>query len=107
MMVARVREDRGGGGVGDGGLGALTLETPFEGQFLGAEVSGSAWLRHEGRELVADRMMYDALARSVDAHAAGGGVVTLMDPAQATPTSATRIRWDLANDRIDATGVRR
>lgn len=79
----------------------LTLEAPFTGQFMGATVEGSAWLRHNEREMVADTMSYDAATRVVDAVAKPGRMVTLMSPNEPTPTSAQRITWDLIRDRID------
>ena len=91
----------------DAPQGPLMLEAPFKGQFLGAVVSGSAWLRHDGRELVADALSYDAMKRTVDANALPGRVVTLLDPSQPAPTAAQRIFWDLANDRIDVTSLSR
>lgn len=92
-LVARVREERV--------EAPLTLEAPFVGQFMGATVEGSAWLRHNGREMVADTMAYDAATRVVDAIAKPGRMVTLMSPNEATPTSAQRITWDLIKDRVD------
>lgn len=92
-LTARVREQDP--------QGPLTLEAPFAGQFMGATVDGSAWLRHNDREMVADTMTYDAATRIVDAMAKPGRMVTLMSPDESTPTSAQRITWDLVKDRID------
>lgn len=93
MLTARVQEQDASG--------ALTLDTPFNGQFMSAVVEGSAWLRHNSREMVADVMSYDASTRVVDAVAKPGHMVTLMTPGEATPASAQRITWDLIKDRID------
>lgn len=92
-LTARVREETA--------QAPLTLDTPFVGQFMGAVVEGSAWLRHNNREMVADTMSYDAATRIVDAIAKPGRIVTLMSPNESTPTSAERITWDLAKDRVD------
>lgn len=98
-LTARVREETVDA--------PLTLEAPFVGQFIGATVEGSAWLRHNDREMVADTMAYNAVTRVVDAMANPGRMVTLMSPKESTPTSAKRIRWDLAKDRIDVERLNR
>lgn len=92
-LTARVREEVA--------QAPLTLEAPFVGQFMSATVEGSAWLRHNEREMVADLMTYNAATRIVDAMAKPGRMVTLLSPDESTPTSAQRITWDLAKDRVD------
>ena len=66
-----------------------------------AAADGAVWLRSAGKELVADSLLYDAVRRLIDARADPEGSVTIYDPAAAAPTTAARILWDLATDRVE------
>lgn len=91
-------------------------EPPADGrprlQLTGATAQGRVHL-HEGpprspattdppsRELSADRIEYDALARRVEAFAPPGGAVRFFDPQRRTPVAAASLLWDLASDRLE------
>lgn len=70
------------------------------GELERAEALGSVYVRSGDKELVADRALYDASGGVVLAEAVGDGLVTLLDPARASPVQARRLRWDLVTDRI-------
>ena len=53
------------------------------------------------KELVADRVEYDAVKGSLDAAADGQGRVSIFDPSRGAPVSARRLFWDLSHDRIE------
>lgn len=53
------------------------------------------------KELVADKVEYDALKGTLDAAASSGSKVSLFDPARGAPVNAERLFWDLARDRIE------
>jgi hypothetical protein len=52
------------------------------------------------RELIADTLTYDALARRIEARANPGGIVTMFDPATASPTTAAWLTWDLEKNTV-------
>ncbi len=53
------------------------------------------------KELVADKVDYDAVKGSVDATAAAGGLVSMFDPAKGVPVNATRLIWELNSGRVE------
>ncbi len=52
------------------------------------------------REMVADRIEYDAAAGVLEATAGEGNLVTLFESARATATSAERITWNVVKDEV-------
>lgn len=52
------------------------------------------------RELIAHTMEYDAVARRIEAKALPGGVVTMFEPAAASPTTAAWLTWDMTKNVI-------
>jgi hypothetical protein len=66
------------------------------------EAAGAVYARSGAdRQLIADRLAYDAATRVLDAFAAEGNVVTLYDARRATPITARRLSWNLATDRVE------
>ncbi|MGQ0629099.1 MAG: hypothetical protein ACT4PL_13500 [Phycisphaerales bacterium] len=61
---------------------------------------GGAVVRNEGKRLEADRLNFDALANTLEALANPDRRVTYFDPAQAAPTSAERLYWNLRTGRV-------
>jgi hypothetical protein len=81
-------------------------------ELVSATASGAVYLtsgpeRTDGqprpptREMIADRLEYDAINRTVDALAAEGNTVMVYEPGRPTPASARRILWHLNTDRIE------
>lgn len=66
-----------------------------------ADATGAVYVESATRRLMADGVLYDASRRLVEATASEGNRVTLYDDSRATVTSAARLRWDLAADRIE------
>lgn len=65
------------------------------------DAEGSVFAKSGKREVVADAISYDALARRMEAWSKGVNMVTATDPASATPVTAQALTWDLASDRIE------
>ncbi len=72
----------------------------LEGQLASLDASGAAWLRSGVRELLADRVLYDAERGIAFATAGAGNVVTLFEGERGTAMRAARLEWDLLRDRI-------
>ena len=71
-------------------------------RLLGATAAGSVRFVYEGRELLADKAVYDAIADSLFASAIDDRRVTLYDDNRpGGPMSAKTMRWDLSTDRIE------
>ncbi len=70
-------------------------------RLLSATAMGAVRFVYEGRELLADRASYDAVADSLFASALENKRVTLYNDASSPPTAAKTMRWDLTNDRIE------
>jgi lipopolysaccharide export system protein LptA len=68
----------------------------------GPEDDGS---RKPRKELVADRVDYDAVKQTLEAAAAKEGLVSYLDPARGAPMSAKALSWDLASGRIELHNV--
>ena len=67
---------------------------------LRAEATGAVYFGSAERELIADRLLYDAENGVVIGTAAPGNLVTLFDATRGTPITSRAIRWDLVNDVI-------
>lgn len=76
----------------DGTRGRLTLAEAFGWVYF---ASG------EGREMTADRLLYDALTGRAVATAAEGREVSVFDSVRGTNTTSAAILWDLGEDRIE------
>jgi len=72
---------------------------------LWAEATGAVYAAHGGRQMIADRLFYDAALGVAEATAAEGNEVTLFDRERGVPLTGTLLRWDLSIDRIDWRGA--
>ncbi len=70
-------------------------------RLLGVDAIGSVRFLFEGKELIADSALYNALTDSLFASAIDNKLVTLYDDNQPAPMSAKTMTWDLAKDRIE------
>jgi hypothetical protein len=66
-----------------------------------AEASGAVYVRRATRQLIADRLLYDASTGVAEATAALGNAVTLFDANNPTPLTGSLLRWDLVRDRLE------
>lgn len=71
------------------------------GELVSATATGAVYVRSGTRELVADRLEYDARAGTAVASAASGGVVSMFDERTAAPVTAERLFWDMVRDRVE------
>lgn len=75
------------------------------GRLRSALAERAVWLKSgEGsasREMIADRLYYDAATGEARAEALEGGWVTLIDGRRPAPITARRIDWNLDTDRIE------
>jgi len=69
-------------------------------ELVRAEATGAVYFGSAERELIADRLLYDAENGVVIGTAAPGNLVTLFDATRGTPVTSRAIRWDLVNDVI-------
>jgi hypothetical protein len=69
------------------------------------EALGSVRAASEGRELLAERLMFDAQAELMQAVGTDEQLVTFVDPAQPAPVRARFIEWNLREKRINTEGV--
>ncbi|MEM0984482.1 MAG: hypothetical protein AAGI17_11100 [Planctomycetota bacterium] len=63
--------------------------------------TGGVVFRSDTREILADRVRYNADAGTALATAEAGRIVTYFDASTGTVTRALELRWDLLTDRID------
>jgi hypothetical protein len=82
-----------------------TLEEPFTGELRSATATGSVWMRYQQKEVTADVVVYDAMNRSVDAQGTNGNLVTAFDPDTGTPVTATRVLWNLNENKFQLIGI--
>jgi len=66
-----------------------------------AEAAGAVYVHRGTRQLIADRLFYDASSGVAEATAAVGNAVTLFDTTNPTPLTGSLLRWDLVRDRIE------
>jgi len=71
----------------------------FQGELISALAFGAVWVESGGRELVAERLTYDAITRDLEATAPGSAVI-MHDGGRAATATARRVLWNLATDRI-------
>lgn len=101
-MTADLKEH--GGSLGDSSRGKTELQHV---EAVGGVYSASGPPKTEQnpkpavRELLAQKLNYDALKQTIIAEADKNGVVTMFDPAAASPTTATWLSWDLATGNIE------
>ena len=62
---------------------------------------GAVWARAGSRELLADRVEFDAELDSARAESTTGGWVTVFDSDQATPITAGSINWNTRTGRVE------
>lgn len=72
-----------------------------KGELTQAEAAGAVYFKSGDRELIADRLLYDAVNGRAIATAAPGNLVSLFDAERATPVSSRALSWDLVRDRIE------
>ncbi|MFG0274785.1 MAG: hypothetical protein ACF8QF_06990 [Phycisphaerales bacterium] len=72
-----------------------------EAELRSAEASGAVYVRRGTRQLIADRLLYDASTGVAEATAALGNAVTLFDANNPTPLTGSLLRWDLVRDRLE------
>lgn len=94
-LTAQIRETDENGKV------APTTTDAVKGELTLAEAAGAVYFKSGQRELIADRLLYDALAGRAIATAAPGNLVSMFDAERATPISSRAISWDLIRDRIE------
>lgn len=70
-------------------------------RLLGIDATGSVRFLYEGKELLADSAIYDAVSDSLFASAIDNKLVTLYDNTRPAPLSAKTMRWALEQDRIE------
>ncbi len=81
---------------------AEKADAELHAEFLGADAVGNVWMRSsDNKELVADRVEYDAEAGIAKAIANEGNSVVFFDPAQGVPQRAKVLFWDRTNNRIE------
>ncbi|HLO39489.1 MAG TPA: hypothetical protein VK176_00590 [Phycisphaerales bacterium] len=74
----------------------------FQAEFLGADAVGNVWIRStDNKELIADRVEYDAESGVAKAIASEGNTVVFFDPTQGVPQRARVLFWDQTNNRIE------
>ncbi|TVQ59288.1 MAG: hypothetical protein EA379_11310, partial [Phycisphaerales bacterium] len=69
-----------------------------------ADATGAVYARRGGRQLVADRLRYDADEGTAVAEAWAGNLVTLFDEVRPIPQTATSVSWDLIRDVVRMQG---
>lgn len=80
--------DSAGGGVGWG------------------QASGAVYIAQGRRQVIADRLLYDATLGFAELTASAGNLVTLFDADVPTPLLGEQLRWDLVRDRVEWRGAR-
>ena len=66
-----------------------------------ARASGAVYAKQGARELIADRLEFDAQEGVAEAWANRGNVVTIYDGTRPIPLTGSVLRWDLKRDRIE------
>jgi len=65
-----------------------------------AEARGAVYAAQEGKQLIADSLVYDGTTGVAEARAAEGNLVTLFDQAYPTAVNGRVLRWSLRDDRL-------
>jgi len=97
--------------LGDGGLTRLWCDTlvaetlpdsddPARAQLRSATATGSVRVMREGKEMLADRVEYDAETGVLEAFADEGRVVNFFDPTLGVNQTARGFRWNLIHDEV-------
>lgn len=94
-LTAQIRE------TDENGRAMPTTSDAVKGELTMAEAAGAVYFKSGHRELIADRLLYDALAGRAIATAAPGNLVSMFDAQRATPISSRAISWDLIRDRVE------
>lgn len=74
-------------------------------QLTRARATGAVYARQGERELIADRLEFDAEGGVAQAWANEGNLVTIYDPSRPIPLTGSVLRWDLLRDRIEWRGA--
>lgn len=83
----------------DGGL----TEPAAGMQLLRAEAVGAVRVSGNDRQIEADRLLYDAQGRRIEAQAGAGRRVTMSG--RGSPVSGSGLVWDLAQDRVEVRDI--
>ncbi|MFG0256885.1 MAG: hypothetical protein ACF8GE_03180 [Phycisphaerales bacterium JB043] len=81
-----------------GSPGTIGLERT---QLRNAIASGAVYARRDTKQLIADRLVYDATRGVAEATAALGNSVTMFDATHPTPLTGSLLRWDVVRDRVE------
>jgi lipopolysaccharide export system protein LptA len=90
-LMAQIRQPAGKG----------AQPSAVDGELESVDARGAVWGRSTTRELIADRLYYDAVAGRAEATAADGNRVSMFDRARATTMTAGKFLWDLTRDSIE------
>ena len=74
-----------------------------QGELVALDAVGATWVRSGPRELLADRVLYNADTGLAQATATDGNAVTLFEGELGVPVRASELEWDLFRDRITIT----
>ena len=70
------------------------------------EATGAVYAKNRRKQMLADRLIFDPVRNILEAHPAPNNVITLFDPAAGSPLIARDpVFWDIANDRVRASGI--
>lgn len=86
------------------GLDASSL-TDVKADLSRVEAMGGVRAVTGGREINADRLIYDAIGEIITASGTEEQLVSFVDPAQQAPVRARNIEWNLREKRINTEGV--
>jgi hypothetical protein len=81
-----------------GSPGTIGLERT---QLRTATASGAVYARRDTKQLIADRLVYDAARGIAEATASLGNAVTMFDASHPTPLTGSLLRWDVVRDRVE------
>ncbi len=70
------------------------------------QASGAVYIAQGRRQVIADRLLYDATLGFAELTASAGNLVTMFDADVPTPLLGEHLRWDLVRDRVEWRGAR-
>ncbi|MEM9558750.1 MAG: hypothetical protein AAF995_00460 [Planctomycetota bacterium] len=100
-LLARFEETGGNTQAGVGPANENVSGGALRAELVSVDATGAVRFRNAGREVVADRLFYDALNALANASAYPGRFVELLDENSGVPVTAEALRWDLVRDRIE------
>lgn len=96
----------GAGGVGGVGVDGVVGGAPGERvELRGARATGLVVAEFDQRQLAGDTIVYEPASGTLEATAASGGNVSILDRARSAPATARRIVWNLLTGRLELEGV--